>query len=111
MQFKRNVVLRIQPEFAEGLPAIDRAWDMTTGREAYMTSANDSQHNPGSLHPKGLAADFRIRDPGGAWALSQHELDDLISELRLRLNGGGPVNKPFQVVLEQDHIHIEYDPR
>jgi len=64
-----------------------------------VTSAFDGQHKPGSLHYVGRALDFRI------WDVPSEERADLAAHIRDRL---GP---DFDVVLEANHIHIEYDPK
>lgn len=74
-----------------------------------VTSLLDGEHNPGSLHPKGLAADIRTID----LTIEQRQayMDALKSELE-------PVG--FDVVPEiigstpvttQQHTHIEFDPK
>jgi hypothetical protein len=80
----------------------------TAGYDTVITSANDGIHNPGSLHPKGLAVDIRSRHiPDG-------ERDKLFNEMRSTLNPCG-----YDVIEEgahstaattAPHIHIEYQP-
>lgn len=59
-----------------------------------------------SLHPSGLAADLRIRSidetwPGGLWEIEDVEaLAERIRELCPQC----------QIVVESDHIHMEYQP-
>ena len=66
-----------------------------------ITSATDGVHMPGSLHVRGQACDFRTKDfpnqPGGA-----HQLADQISAC---------LGRDFDVVLEKDHLHVEFDPK
>jgi len=69
------------------------------GRELVVTSLCDSRHSRTSLHYVGYAADLRIRDiPAG-------ELQDVVCDLRKALTGD------YDVVLEADHIHLEYQPK
>ncbi len=69
------------------------------GGSAIITSACEGEHGPGSLHPLGLAVDFRIRHipneerPALAYAVSEALGDD------------------FDVVLEATHLHVEHDPK
>lgn len=66
-----------------------------------VTSMTDSHENrPNSLHHKGLAVDLRTRH--------------LPAEIRQKVAGSlkailDPLG--FDVVLESDHIHMEYDPK
>lgn len=67
--------------------------------DCWITSANDSKHKKNSLHYSGKALDFRSKHIHAArkkkWA------DGIRANL-------GPA---FDVVLESDHLHVEYDPK
>lgn len=80
--------------------AIVRAVDIyeTYGADCWITSLNDSTHMIGSRHYVGTAVDLRTR------TLSDRDVATVASLLRDAL---GPA---FDVVLESDHLHIEYDP-
>lgn len=100
MTFKTNVpkdTLRI--EMYRLLPVIDYINQSVTGRGAIVTSTTDGQHINGSLHYQGLAVDIRTRD------LSSSTKDALGLQLRIALN------LLCDVVVENDHIHIEYQPK
>lgn len=105
MIFKDNVILNVQPEIARILPLIDKVHEELDTHEAVITSANDSVHMDGSLHPKGLAVDIRTRD------IEPSLVDDLADAIRYKLNGSVQSNNPYQVIIEVDHIHIEFDPK
>ena len=62
-----------------------------------VTSIADSKHSPGSLHYIGHAADLRM--PG------LNTKAAVLTELKSRLGSD------YDVVLEADHIHIEYQPK
>lgn len=64
-----------------------------------ITSASDGKHGPNSLHYKGRALDLRTNN------VPRHALSALHADLKSAL---GP---QFDVVLETDHIHLEYDPK
>jgi len=74
-----------------------------------ITSLLEGHHNPGSLHPKGYAADLRTLD------LTSVERQSFFTSLRAELEPLG-----FQVIWEDGpgataattgaHIHIEWDP-
>ena len=106
MEFKNGVYLKIQPEMAMALPLIDGAYhDIDADAECVVTSANDSRHMDGSLHYEGLAVDLRTRD------LHPDAIQRLVLALRRRLNGDEKANRPYQVIVESDHIHVEHDPQ
>lgn len=74
-----------------------------------ITSLLDGEHNPGSLHPKGYAADLRTLD------LTPEQRQSFITSLREELEPLG-----FQIVWEgapgataattAAHLHVEFDP-
>jgi hypothetical protein len=66
-----------------------------------VTSVVDGPHKEGSKHNEGLAFDVRTRH-----IVPQDRKDAILRELRVCLDSLG-----FDVVLEPDHIHIEYDPK
>jgi hypothetical protein len=70
----------------------------TFGVELVITSCKDGKHMPKSLHYSGLAFDARSRELAPQFQVSACE------EMKRRL---GP---DYDVVLEKDHFHIEYDP-
>jgi len=103
--FKPEVNLALQPDMAKALPLIELAHhDMDLDRGAVITSANDGTHMVGSLHYAGLAVDIRTRD------LAPATIAQLAAKLRAHLNGQENTNRPYQVVLETDHVHVEYQP-
>src|SRR5882724_3345552 len=75
-----------------------------------VTSLLDGEHNPGSLHPMGLACDLRVID------LTTGEKQAWFDELKSELEPIG-----YDVVWEGGigvtpmttgaHIHVEYDPK
>lgn len=75
------------------------------GVPCVITSANDSKHSATSWHYKGRALDYRTKYPG---------LDGREQELRDEVKEAlGP---DFDVVLEavgtdNEHLHVEYDPK
>lgn len=63
-----------------------------------VTSGLDGVHSAGSLHYYGLALDFGIHP------FTSPIVDRIVVDLRLALGNS------YDVVLEKDHIHVEYDP-
>lgn len=105
VKFKSGVSLNLQPEMSRALPLIEAAHaDALLTRGAIITSGDDGIHSQGSLHYVGLALDLRTND------LTNVEVSRLAVALRKRLNGSAQVNRPYQVVIEPTHIHVEYDP-
>lgn len=64
-----------------------------------ITSGNDGTHRANSLHYSGDALDFRRWDSDRAGVT-----DAILGGLRYYLGDG------YDVILESDHVHIEYDP-
>ena len=62
-----------------------------------ITSGNDGQHMANSLHYIGLAIDMRTNQ------MTTEQQTSCVSYLRERLD------YCFDIILEVDHIHIEYD--
>lgn len=69
------------------------------GLTLVITSGTDGVHMSGSKHYNGDAIDVRISN------LKTAELRSVLTDLTSRL---GPLG--CQIILEDDHIHIEYDP-
>lgn len=88
----------LQPEI---LLAIQEAREVyrNFGATLVVTSLLDGQHSEDSLHYKGLAVDIRIRNlDERVWAVVAEQISKAL----------GP---EYDVVLESDHIHIEFDPK
>lgn len=88
----------LQPQIVLGLISIHSVFEVF-GYEATITSINDGHHMDGSLHYRGCAVDLRIR------SVDSSDVVGLMAALRRCLGSD------FDVVLEVDHIHIEYDPK
>ncbi len=69
------------------------------GVDLVVTSALDGKHSRRSLHYVGLALDLRTRD------FAKGEASIAAKFLQRRLG------RQYDVVLERDHIHVEYDPK
>ena len=70
------------------------------GTDLVITSANDSVHSYTSLHFSGNAVDLRTRSLPGTV-----DRAEVVTKIQNKLN------QDFDVVLEQDHIHLEYQPK
>jgi hypothetical protein len=104
MQFKDDTVSieGLKPVTALAMlrvePIIKKYTKPTHVGEAYViTSVNDGRHMSKSKHYEGHAFDVRIW-----WLTDQLGCTGAIAE---------KLGPDFDVVLEKDHIHIEYDPK
>lgn len=68
--------------------------------ECVITSATEGSHSIGSLHYSGEALDFRTNH-----IPLKVVLDQMVTDIKLALGGD------FDVVLEQDHLHVEFQPK
>lgn len=75
------------------LPVIDEIYKQNGLGDAVITSTYDGNHSIASLHYAHLAIDVR--------RCSNYVRDKIKAELGTN----------FDVVLEADHLHIEYDPK
>lgn len=69
------------------------------GAELVITSGVDGKHGDGSLHYSGLALDYRTSTLGGYATMVYTKVRALLKPLG------------YDVVLESDHMHVEYDPK
>ena len=70
------------------------------GVELVVTSTGGGKHKRGSLHYVGLAVDLRTRD-----------LPDKESKIRVHKVLARALGQDYDIVLEKDHIHVEFDPK
>ena len=68
------------------------------GKPFVVTSCTDGKHMKGSKHYSGYAIDIRTRH------LSVCEINNLLAWFKTHHD------KEFDMVVEKDHIHVEYDP-
>lgn len=96
---KQGVDLRgLQPQMVLAYILIQGVY-ARHGYPCVITSCSDSKHGPNSLHYKGLALDLRTRD------VLPETMGVMVLEIKQVL---GP---QFDVVLEKDHLHVEWDPK
>jgi len=69
------------------------------GYDCIITSAVDGRHERHSHHRKGCAIDLRINN------IPADILPEIVAKIKNALG------MQFQVILESDHIHLEFDPR
>jgi hypothetical protein len=98
MKFKRGVDLNgIKSECIHAMCEVDNCYK-DFGEELVITSVMDGQHGKNSLHYQGYAFDCRTR------YFTLEEQEHVARLLRIYLGDN------FDVVLESDHMHIEFDP-
>jgi len=89
----------VKPEMVMGLLIAEGYFNSSGISEMVVTSVVDGKHGVGSLHYVGYAADIRT------WAIQNDSLPDFTKGLSEELG------EEFDVVLEKDHIHIEFQPK
>lgn len=88
----------IRPELMLALFIADGVW-AGLGEELVVTSLNDSFHSKTSLHYSGQGADLRTR--------YFTDVEVAANELRTALGN----NPNYDVIVESDHIHLEWQPK
>ena len=101
LQFKRGVNTEgVLPQVWFALGIAQEIYARETKKPLIVTSLDDGTHKKTSKHYKGLGADLRTKH------LTAPEVAVVFKALQTSLE---PLC--FDVVLEGDHIHIEYDPK
>lgn len=99
MRFKSGVkVGGLQPEILTALAVADGVY-REHGAEFVVTSVMDGRHGPGSKHYEGFGFDSRTRH------VARPVAERIADEVRRRLTD------EYDVVLESDHLHVEFDPK
>ena len=98
LRFKDHVSVTFTPEVNRILEAAEYTFQ-AHGYSCVCTAGTDGKHMEGSLHYKALAVDLRSRH------VAADALPKIVSELKERLG------KDYDVVIEGDHVHCEYDPK
>ncbi len=90
----------LEPQTALAMMVVESVAIKLTLPELVITSVNDSEHMDGSLHYLGLAFDIRTH------SMRKDQIDIFFKAIKDALGDSG-----FDIILESDHIHIEYDPK
>jgi len=100
LRIKQGVnLLGLQPQTTLAIIIFHSCYSMLEKLgECVITSCSDGKHSKGSRHYIGGAFDGRTRD---LTPEQQHVLCDMLKEC---------LTNQYDVVLEGDHIHVEYDP-
>lgn len=105
LRFKTGVsIKRATPQLIMALAIAEQAFEFHH-YDCVVTSGDEGQHSIGSLHPLGLAADLRSKH-----IASQTIKNSILQMLKTSFD------KQFDVILEHygeenEHYHIEYDPK
>jgi hypothetical protein len=100
-KMKKKVKLNgVRPEMVlAAIAASEALGEVDSKADCVITSACDSKHGRGSLHYVGQALDFRTRH------LTREQEAEWASLLQVNLSD------EFDVVLEEDHLHVEFQPK
>jgi hypothetical protein len=112
MFFKKGVLLEkdgvcVQPVTVEAMMKVAVVYYRMGlhDTQACITSVLDGKHMKGSKHYEGLAFDTRT------WANSKGKQMSLDEKHKLATVIRQSLGRAFDVVVERDHLHIEYDPK
>ena len=89
---------QIKPEINLAIMVALSIWNRQNEPVLTITSIADSKHGPASLHYVGYAIDIRIRELHS----NPKELTDVLRDSLV---------SDYDVILEGDHIHVEYQPK
>jgi len=99
MKIKEGVhIPGLQIQMKPVLSFAEKIWQ-ELGRELVITSALDGTHSAGSLHYYGYAVDLRTR------YFDKPTVKKVQAELASELGSD------YDVVIEGNHMHVEYDPK
>jgi hypothetical protein len=91
-------VAGIRPEVLLAVVAAERVFE-EAGVDLVLTACVDGKHSVGSLHYAGQAVDIRTRDVP----------PEIRQKLATRVREC--VGEDYDVILEADHIHLEFQPK
>ena len=98
MRYVMKTVNTLWKEFDQEA-VITAGTEATNYDVAIIQSTMELVHSPSSLHPFGYALDFRTR------YFSTVDKARIATKLQARLN---LVSTQYKVILEKDHIHVEW---
>ena len=90
-------IFGLRPEILLAINIAEQCYN-NNGEELVITSAIDGKHSDNSLHYAGYAVDFRLP----AKTQIAASLADAIRD---------KLGMDFDVILEKDHIHCEFQPK
>lgn len=100
MRLKPGIkIAGVRPEIVLALTIAAGVYREVADIELVVTEVTGGKHGRGSLHYVGLAADLRTRN------LTKEQKNNIALLLREKLGA------EFDVVLEETHIHLEFQPK
>jgi hypothetical protein len=100
VRIKDDVSLRgLIPQMSIALTVIASQFH-AVGLNCIITSGTDGRHKRASAHYTGRALDFRT------WGFASHA-----DALEFAADVKAALGRDFDVVLESDHLHVEWDPK
>lgn len=106
IQFKKGVSLKgVTEECITAMSVAAEFYSLFLDMDAVITSVNDGRHMKGSKHYEGNAFDLRT------WTTETSGVQ--MSELSKKNIVDWMYDKlgiDYDIVVESDHIHVEYDP-
>jgi hypothetical protein len=99
-------MIRFEPNFRLGVLHMETAlvlhhaslWSRLAGVDLVVNCGSNGAHNPGTLHPWDLALDL---DTEGDRFADTEQLHGYLARI---------LSPEYDVVLEKDHVHVEFDP-
>lgn len=100
MLLKLGVSIRnLEHHCRRALNVVDQVWKKLGYSESVITSTFEGNHSPGSFHYQDRAFDLRL--PSKSIAINVKIAQALKDKL----------GKDFDIIVESNHIHVEYDPK
>lgn len=97
--YKQGVVGDLSNVCQKALGRVAWLYKEVYNQDLFVTSKRDGNHSDGSLHYNGNAVDFRYPVQIGS------DFSLLKEKIKSHVGAG------FDVIFEQDHVHLEYDPK
>lgn len=92
------VIDTLRPEIKDALPVMENVFS-SRGVDMVVTAGTDGKHMTNSYHYKALAVDLRLAS----------RLDSALSDEEVKNDLSDVLGPAYDVVLEGDHFHVEYD--
>lgn len=88
----------IKPEMLVAIAVANEVFNQH-GQDCVVTACTDGKHGDHSLHAFGYAVDLRTR------SFAPEKINTIAQLIARRLS------TEYDIVIESDHLHVEFDPR